>query len=332
VRDGSIIGYNVVVGGGFGTTPANKKTFPALAKRMAFVTPEQAVDVAEAVVKVQRDYGNRSDRKIARLKYLIADKGIEWFRDQVEKYYGQKLADCTSDDVHEHEDHIGWEAQGDGKYYYGFNVENGRLYDDEHHQWKAALREICHEIQPGIRLTPHQSILFIDLDASDRPRIERIIKKHGLPLSEDISTVRRWSMSCVALPTCGLAITESERVLPELINRMEVELEKLGLETEKFTVRMTGCPNGCGRPYDADVGLVGKAKDKYTIFLGGSRLGTRLNFVHRDLVPFDEIVPRLRPIFSAFAEHRQGTESFGDFCFRVGNDQLLAWSETAAVA
>ncbi len=326
VRDGKIIGYNVTVGGGLGTTPANKKTRPLLAKRMAFVTPEQAIGVGEAVVKVQRDFGNRADRKVSRLKYLVDSKGIEWFRSKVEEYYGSKLADCTSDDVTEHNDHIGWDKQGDGLWFYGFNVENGRLYDNENRQWKAALREICTTLKPEIRLTAHQSILFCNIKEEDKARLEAMIKGRQLPLSEEISTVRRWSIACVALPTCGLAVTESERILPTVIDQMEVELSKLGLEKEKFTVRMTGCPNGCARPYNADIGLVGKAKNKYTLFLGGTRIGTRLAFIHKDLVPLEEIVPTLKPIFTAFRDHRQPDESFGDFCNRLGNERLKAFS------
>jgi sulfite reductase (ferredoxin) len=326
IRNGELIGYNVTVGGGLGTTPAIKKTAPMLARRMAFCTPEQAVAVGEAVVKVQRDFGNRGDRKVGRLKYLIASRGIEWFRSKVEEYLGEKLADCTSDDVTEHNDHIGWDQQGDGKWFYGFNVENGRLYDNENRQWKKALRDICTILKPEIRLTAHQSILFCNIEEKDKQKLERLIKGYGLPLSEEISTVRRWSIACVALPTCSLAITESERVLPSVIDEMEVELQKLGLEKEKFTVRMTGCPNGCARPYNADIGLVGKAKGKYTLFLGGTRIGTRLAFVHKDLVPMEQIVPTLKPIFTAFRNLRQPEESFGDFCNRMGNTRLQAFA------
>jgi sulfite reductase (ferredoxin) len=332
VRDNRIIGYNVLVGGGFGTTPSAAKTFPALAKRMAFVTPEQALGVGEAVVKVQRDFGNRADRKVARLKYLIADRGIDWFRGQVESYFGQALRDCEPDEVHEHNDHIGWEPQGDGLWFYGFNVENGRLYDNDSRQWKSALREICSELNPGIRLTAHQSILFTDVAESNRSRLEQIIKKHGLPLSEEVSTVRRWSIACVALPTCGLAITESERILPSLMDVLEKELQMLGLEDEKFTVRMTGCPNGCARPYNAEVGLVGKAKGKYTLFVGGARIGTRLAFIYKDMVPFEEIVNVLRPLLVGFKQGRQAGECFGDYCNRLGKEQLEKLSAVEAAS
>lgn len=322
VRDGQVIGYNVVVGGGLGVTPSAKKTFPRLASRMAFVTPEQAVGVAEAVVKVQRDFGYRDDRKRARLKYLVHDEGIEWMRHKVEEYYGTKLKDCTPDDVIEHRDHMGWDEQGDGRCFYGFNVENGRLYDDDQRAWKLALREICEEFQPEIRLTAHQSVLFCNLPQNARPKLEKIIKNRGLPLTEEISNVRRWSIACVALPTCGLAITESERALPGVIDVMEKKLLELGLDKELFTVRMTGCPNGCARPYNADIGLVGKAKGKYTVYVGGTRLGTRLGFIYKDLVPLEKITDSLEPLFRAFRDQRTQAESFGDWCTRLGLERL----------
>jgi sulfite reductase (ferredoxin) len=324
VRDGHVIGYNVLVGGGLGVTPSAKKTFPRLASRMAFVSPEQAVGVAEAVVKVQRDFGYRDDRKRARLKYLVHDEGIEWMRHKVEEYFGSKLKDCTADDVVEHRDHMGWDEQGDGRCFYGFNVENGRLYDDQQRAWKKALREICEEFQPEIRLTAHQSVLFCNLDQNARPKLEGILKKRGLPLTEEISNVRRWSIACVALPTCGLAITESERALPGVIDVMEKKLTELGLDKELFTVRMTGCPNGCARPYNADIGLVGKAKGKYTVYVGGTRLGTRLGFIYKDLVPLESITDSLEPLFKAFGDQRSQCESFGDWCARLGLEKLQA--------
>lgn len=324
VRDGKVIGYNVTVGGGMGMTPSAAKTFPALAQRMAFVTCDQAVGVAEAVVKVQRDFGDRTDRKRARMKYLIFDRGLEWFRGEVEKYYGQKLANCTEDDVTGVDLHMGWHPQGDGKFFYGLNVENGRLYDGEDRRWKTALREICAELKPSIRLTGNQSIILCDLEESALPKLREIIQRNKLPLSEEVSTVRLWSMACVALPTCSLSITESERVLPQVMDQMEVELAKLGLEKEAFTVRMTGCPNGCARPYNADVGLVGKAVGRYTIYLGGQLIGKRLAKIYKDLIPLEQIVPTLVPVFTEFKANRTANETFGDYCARVGVENLSA--------
>jgi sulfite reductase (ferredoxin) len=325
-RDYTIVGYNVLVGGGFGVTPSAKKTFPALAKRMAFITPDQAVDVTTAVIKVQRDFGNRADRKVARMKYLIADWGLEKFKAKVEEYYGAPLADPEPDDVFGFDDHLGWNEQGDGRWFYGLNVENGRILDNEHMQLNTALREILARFAPGIRLTPHQSLLFTDVAEENREPIETILRDHGVKLSREISAVRRWSMACVAWPTCGLSITEAERALPGLIDEVEVELARLGLSSEIFTVRMTGCPNGCARPYNSDVGLVGKAAGKYTVLLGGRLLGNRLNTIYKDMVPAEELVSTLAPVLAYFKQDREPSETFGDFCHRKGMANLLEWT------
>ena len=331
VRDGAIIGYNVLVGGGMGTTPSAKKTFPALAKRLGFIKPEQAVDISKAIIKVQRDNGNRQDRKTARMKYLINDWGIEKFRAEVEKYYGQPLEDCTEDDVHGFDDHMGWQEQGDGKWSYGLNVENGRLYDNEDRQLKATIRAICNEFKTEVRMTGHQSLIFTDLEEADKEKLIGFIKQHHVPTTEETSTVRRWSMSCVALPTCGLAITESERRLPSIIDGLEAPLAKLGLDKERFTIRMTGCPNGCARPYNADLALVGKAKGKYTLYAGGGWLGNRLAFIYKDMVPDDVVVDELVAIFAAFKANREEGESLGTFCTRVGKDDLATLAANAPV-
>lgn len=331
-EQGRIVGYNFLVGGSFGMTPSDKSTFPALAHRLAFVPNEDVFAAAEAVIKVQRDHGNRRDRKLARMKYLIAAWGLERFKATVADYFGRPLADPHPDDVCGYDDHLGWHPQGDGRYFYGLNVENGRILDREGLQLKTALREICRTYQPGIRLTPCQSILLADLQADDRAGIEELLRRHHVPLLDDISHARRWSMACVGLPTCPLTITESERVLPGLIDRMEVELARLGLDAERFTIRMTGCPNGCARPYNADVGLSGRAVGKYAIYLGGRILGDRLAFLYRDLVPLDELVPQLVTLLTYFKHARHPDETFGDFCHRQGPEGLARWSEQGGPA
>lgn len=321
-----IVGYNLLVGGSMGVTPSAKKTFPAVAKRMCFVTPDQVVDVATEIIKVQRDFGNRADRKVARLKYLIADWGVERFKAKVEEYYGRKLAPPHPDDVRGFDDHLGWHDQGDGRWFYGLNIENGRIHDVESFRLKTAIREICRTYRPNLRITSHQSILFTDIAPENRVAVEDILRTHGVKLSHEISNARRWSMACVAWPTCGLSITEAERALPGIIDGVEVELAKLGLSSERFTIRMTGCPNGCARPYNSDVGLVGKTAGKYTVFVGGRLLGDRLNFIYKDLVPEEEVVSTLRPLFIYFKQSRHPGETFGDFCHRKGAENLLAWT------
>ena len=328
VHDGAQIqGYNVYAGGGLGVTPSAKKTFPALGQGVCYIPADRAVAIAEAIIKVQRDHGNREDRKTARLKYLIANWGIEKFRAAVAEYYGAPLQPLAPVEIHGFDDHIGWTYQKDGRWCYGLNVENGRIKDEGDFRLKTAIREICRTYRPGIRLTAHQSILFTDLRAEDRGAVEAILKNHGIKLSSEISEVRRWSMACVAWPTCGLSITEAERALPGMIDLLEAELAKLGLSAEQFTVRMTGCPNGCARPYNSDIGIVGKSKDKYSVFVGGALLGTRLNFLYKDSVEHDDVIRELVPLFVYCKTERKGKETFGDFCHRKGKEDLLAWCE-----
>jgi sulfite reductase (ferredoxin) len=323
-----ISGYNALVGGSFGVTPSAEKTFVAIAQPMCFVSPSQVLGVTEAVMKVQRDFGNRADRKVARMKYLIHNWGLERFKQKVEEYFGEPLAPPRPVVVTELNDGLGWHAQGDGKWFYGLNVENGRIKDEGDYRLKTALREVCRTLAPPLRLTPHQAIIFCDLKESDRARLVEIFRRNGVPLSEDITAARRWSMACPALPTCGLAVTESERILPSMIDQLEQELETLGLGGEVFTTRMTGCPNGCARPYNSDIGLVGKTKEKYTIFLGGRRQGDRLNFNFKDLVPADQVIPTLVPVLRYFRDARVPGETLGDFCHRKGREDLLANCES----
>ena len=326
-----IVGYNVVVGGGMGMTPSAKKTFPALAKKMTYVTPDQVCDVAEAIIKVQRDNGNRADRKIARLKYVIANWGIEKFKAEVEKYYGKPLPPPRDDlDVTAVDDHIGWYEQGDGKLFLGINIENGRIKDEGSRRIKSGLRAIISKYRMNTRLTALQAVILCDINPKDKADIEAMMKEYGIASAEELTLVRRYSIACPAWPTCGLAVTESERALPSVIDQMEVELSKLGLLSDRISVHMTGCPNGCARPYTPDIGLVGKAAgEKYTVYLGGNAEGTRLAFLFKDMVPKDEIVPTLVPVFTRYKAERKPGEAFGDYCHRVGKEALEA---TAAEA
>jgi sulfite reductase (ferredoxin) len=326
-----IVGYNVVAGGGMGVTPSAHKTFPAVAKRLAFVSPEQVVGVAEAIVKVQRDFGNREDRKVARLKYLIANWGVPAFKAKVEEYLGHSLAEPHPADVTDVDDHMGWHEQGDGKLFLGMNVECGRLKDEGDLRIKSAVRLLLEKYGVRCRLTPMQSLIFCDLEPAERPNIERILINHGVKLAPDLSPLRRLSIACPAFPTCGLSITESERVMPQLISQIETELGRLGIPNERIATHMTGCPNGCARPYTPDIGFVGKTLGKYTIYVGGNRTGTRLAFIYKDLVPFDDIVPSLAPLLAQFKDERNNGESFGDFCQRIGKAAIVSLGERASV-
>ena len=332
VEDGELVGYNVLVGGGLGTTPSAQKTFPFLAVPLCYVDRDDVRKIGEAVLKVFRDFGNRSDRKRARLKYIIHDWGLPAFRAKIEEYLGHPLMDPRPVQVSEVEDHLGWHRQADGKLFLGLPVENGRIRDEGDYRLFSGLRAFFEKYRTPGRLTCQQSILLMDLEPSWRPEIERWLEEYGIATVERISTVRRWSMACPALPTCGLAVTEAERALPGLLDELEQELARQGLENERFTVRMTGCPNGCARPYNSDIGLVGRSahinKDgtpgpgTYTIFLGGRTIGDRLNVEFKDYVPYDQIVAELRPVFARFKAERLDGETFGDFCDRLGVEEL----------
>ncbi len=323
VENGKLIGYNVLVGGGMGMTPANKKTFPAVAKRMAFCTPEQVIPVAEAIVKVQRDNGNRADRKLARLKYVIAEKGVEWFREQTEQYVGFRLQDCHPVDVTGVDDHIGWHEQGDGKLFLGINVENGRIKDEGDLRLKTGLRAILRKYGMDCRNTALQGIILCDIDPAHKADIDRLLAEHGIRGADQWTLARRLSIACPAYPTCGLAVTEAERALPSVMDDIEKVLGEQGLLEEKIAIHMTGCPNGCARPYAPDIGLVGKAKNKYSVYLGGNTACTRLGYLWQDMVPQEEIATRLKPVFARYRSERTAGEGFGDFCHRVGKEALL---------
>lgn len=339
VEDGRLKGYNVLVGGGLGTTPSAQKTFPFLALPLCYVDRSDVLRIGEAVIKVFRDFGNRSDRKRARLKYIIHDWGLPAFRAKVEEYLGAPLADPKNVTVTDVDDHLGWHEQGDGKLFLGIPVENGRIKDDGELRLASGLRMLFSRYRTAARLTCQQSILLIDLDPSWRSDIESALQEYGIASVEQVSTVRRWSMACPAMPTCGLAVTEAERALPTVMDQLEVELAKLELENERLTVRMTGCPNGCARPYNSDIGLVGRSATRnadgtpgpgtYTIFLGGRTLGDRLNVEFKDYVPFDRVVAELVPVFARFKAERLSEEPFGDFCHRIGVEELAREPEPA---
>ncbi len=326
VEDNAIVGYNVLAGGGMGRTPSAEKTFPALAHRLTFATPDQVIAVCEAIVKVQRDHGNREDRKLARLKYLIANWGLPKFKSMVEQYYGSSLPDPHPSDVTGVDDHIGWHEQGDGRLFLGINIENGRIKDEGSLRIKSGLRAILNRYGMNTRLTALQSVILCDIEPRDRDDIDRLLTEYGIKKVEELSLLRRYAIACPAFPTCGLSITESERVLPGIIDDLEMHVAKLGLESHKIAVHMTGCPNGCARPYTPDIGLVGRAVGKYTLFLGGNPEGTRLGFIYRDMLPMDEITPTLVPLLTAYKAERLGTESFGDFCARKGLEELQAYA------
>lgn len=342
-----ILGFNLLVGGGMGTTPSKKHCFPAIGQKLAFVSREELLPAITAVLLVQRDFGNRADRSQARLKYLIHNWGMPKFKAKVEEYLAQAEAICEvtegtvrrplpephAADVTKHEDHLGWHEQANGKWFLGLPIENGRVKDDGTRRLKSALRKLFTEHVPTARLTMQQNLLLCDIDAQQRDVVQQVLADHGVPTLDQISNTRRFAFACPALPMCGLSVTESERIMPDVVTELETMLVGLGLADVPFAMHMTGCPNGCARPYNCDIGLVGRSVDgksgegKYTIFTGGNLLGNRLNRVYKDMVLQSDIVNELRPLFICFRDNREDGETFGDFLDRWGVESLQEFAE-----
>ncbi len=318
----SLRGFNVLVGGGLGRTHNKPETFVAIAQPLAFVQPDQVVEVAREVVAVQRDWGDRTNRKHARLKYTIADRGLDWFRGEVQGRVSFDLQPPEPLRWKPVDDHLGWHEQGDGKLYLGVYIENGRIADVGEMRSRTGLRRIVEELRPQVRLTAQQNVILAGIDPRRRARVEELMAEHGIDAVETIPLAIRNSMACPAIPTCGLAVAEAERVLPALIRQIASLLDELGLAEERISFRMSGCPNGCSRPYLGDVGFVGTTLGKYDVMLAGDFDGTRLNRVYAPNVPIGEIPSLLRPIFVEFREHRSVGEGFGDWIQRVGFDAL----------
>jgi sulfite reductase (NADPH) hemoprotein beta-component len=299
-----------------------------LADVIGFIPPEKAVEVAKAVITIHRDFGNRSDRKHARLKYVLDDRGVKWFREELERRVGFSLPEPMPFKFEKQGDAFGWNRQSDGQLFLGLFVETGRIRDRDGWRLKTALREVVAKCQPEIHLTPANNVILANLPAAQRDEITRLFAEHGIQTERERqgSILRRASMACVSLPTCGLGLAESERYLPELITRIEELLAEVGLSSQEIAIRMTGCPNGCARPYMAEIGFVGKAPGRYQLWLGGNEASTRLNRLYRVMVKDPDIVGELRPLFSRYAQERLADERFGDWVARV------LWPEQPAAA
>ena len=315
---GKLVGFNVTVGGGLGMSHNQIETYPRIADVMGFCTIRQAVEVAEKVLMVQRDYGDRTDRKHARLKYTIEDRGLAWFRSEVEARLGYRLGAPRAFKFTHTGDRYGWVDSHDGRSHFTLFIMSGRVRDDANYKLKTALREIALAHKGDFRLTANQNLIIANIAAEDRPTIEALLRKHNLDTANEASGLKLNAMSCVALPTCGLALAESERYLPELVQLLEAEFEAAGLRHDEVTLRITGCPNGCGRPYLAEIGFVGKSPGKYNVYLGAAFNGSRLNTLYKANVPETEIVALLGPIIRRYAVERTPGESFGDFTIRAG--------------
>ena len=327
--NGQLQGFNILAGGGLGRTHNKEETFPRMADPIGYVDKEEVYDLVKAIVATQRDYGDRGDRRHARMKYILEEWGVEKFRSTVEGYFGQKIAPYQPLPDWKYQDFLGWNEQGDGKLFYGLHVENGRVKNEGSFQLKTALKVIIERFQLPMRLTANHNIILYEIEPKDQEAVESILKEQGIITNPaEIDPLTRYSMACPAWPTCGLAITESERILPSVIERIRTLLNRLGLTKEEFVIRMTGCPNGCARPYMAELGFVGSAPNSYQLWLGGTADQTRLARPYLDKMAIDDLEKVLEPIFVYFQQDQQNNETFGEFCHRVNFPALQAFSAT----
>lgn len=317
-EDGKLLGYNLSVGGGLGMSHSDTKTYPRLADVIGYLPREKVVEVAEKVLTVQRDFGDRTNRKHARLKYTIEDRGVDWFKKELEARLGWKLGETRPFEFTSSGDRYGWTEGTDGKWHCTLFIQNGRLRDTDELPAKTGLREIAKIHTGDFRLTANQNLVIGGVTGEQKPRIEALLAQYKLDLPERITGLRLNSMACVALPTCGLSLAESERYLPSLIDELDRVIEECGLRESEIVIRMTGCPNGCARPYLGEIGFVGRAPGKYNIYLGAAFDGSRLNKLYKPSVKSEEIVDELSPIIRRYAAERQDGERFGDFAIRAG--------------
>jgi len=329
----NVIGYNLLVGGGMGMTHKKADTFARIGEPLGFVEPDHAVEAVRTVAAIFRDNGNRADRRHARLKYLIDEWGMDTFRREFQKQADFTLYPWRPIDRPAYRDYIGKHAQGDGRFFYGLFVENGRIVDRGEMRLKSALAAIAGDLKPGFVLTGNQNVLISDLEESAIADVEETLVSHGVILPEELSAARRYSMACPALPTCGLAMAESERLMPDVVNAFEAELARLGMRDVPITLRMTGCPNGCARPYTADIAFVGKAPDVYNVYVGGGLPGDRMADLYADAVPTDQLVSTMRPLLEAWVRDRRDDEGLGDYyqrlCGQTTPRQVITGKEEA---
>jgi len=316
--NGTVRGYNVTVGGGMGMSHGETATYPRLGQVLGYCDRDQVLAVAEAIVTTQRDFGDRSNRKHARLKYTIDDRGIDWFRGEVESRSGITLQDARACAFVGNGDVYGWQKSDDGRWHYTLFVQNGRVADLDGRRLLSGLRAIAEVLDGEFRLTPNQNLIVSGVDDAAKARIDGLLQAFGIANDTAATPLRLHSLACVALPTCALAMAESERYLPTLVDRLEQELAAAGIADEAITIRMTGCPNGCARPYIAEIGLVGKGPGTYNLYLGAGFAGDRLNTLYLDNADEAAIVTALRELFRRFAADREPGEHFGDFVIRAG--------------
>lgn len=316
-ENGKLLGYNLIAGGGLGMSHGNVQTYPRMGDVIGFFTPDKLIEASKGVLMIHRDFGDRTNRKHARLKYVLEERGVEWFRNELETRVGFKFEPARAYKFSKQGDVYGWHQQLDGNYFLTLFVENGRIKDTDAWQLKTAIRRVVEQFRVQVRLTPSQNLILVNVKPDQRDAINKIFAAHNIKTENQGSNIRLASIACPALPTCGLALSESERALPEIMTRIEGLLGELGMKDAEIVVRMTGCPNGCARPYMAEIGFVGRAPGKYQLYLGGNEASTRLNQLWKENVKSEDIVAELRPILSRFKETRENGEGFGDWVERL---------------
>jgi sulfite reductase (ferredoxin) len=325
---GELEGFNVMVGGGMGRTHNKENTFARAADHLGFVPKEDIVEVMKSIVASQRDHGNRDVRANARMKYLVHTLGIDNFRALVESYFGKKIQPWRPIADWKYNDWMGWWEQGDGKLFYGQHVENGRVKDEGDFRLKTALRVLVDKYNLSMIMSPTQSIVFRDIDPKDKAGIEAVLREHGVLPLEQVDPLNRLAMACPALPLCGLAQTEAERLMPSYLERIRALIDKMNIGDEEILIRMTGCPNGCARPYMAELAFVGDGPKSYQVWLGGSPVLTRTAYPFMAKMNVDDLEKTLEPILAMYIQQRQQFEAFGDFCHRVGGDLIETYTKT----
>ncbi|MBL3627166.1 MULTISPECIES: assimilatory sulfite reductase (NADPH) hemoprotein subunit [Bacillus] len=318
VEEGRLIGFNVAIGGGMGMTHGDTATYPQLSKVIGFCKPEQLYDVAEKTITIQRDYGNRSVRKNARFKYTVDRLGLENVKAELENRLGWQLDEAKPYHFDHNGDRYGWVKGVKGKWHFTMFIEGGRVTDYENYKLMTGLREIAKVHTGDFRLTSNQNLIIGNVSSQKKKQISALIEQYGLTDGRQHSALRRSSMACVALPTCGLAMAEAERYLPKLIDKIEAIVDENGLRDEEITIRMTGCPNGCARHALGEIGFIGKAPGKYNMYLGAAFDGSRLSKMYRENIGEEEILSELRTILPRYAKEREEGEHFGDFVIRAG--------------
>ena len=326
---GALKGFTILAGGGMGQSAGVKASHPRLADAVCSVGPskEELLEVATAIVTIHRDYGNRTNRKLARLKYVMDEWGVARFKQELDALVGRELAAPQPLTWTRADDYLGWHRQGSDAqdrptWFVGVRIVSGRIKDAGAALIRTGLRAVVDRFQTGVRLTAQQNLYLSGIQEADRSEITAILARHGVVEPQNLPPVLRHAMACPALPTCGQAITESERIMPQVVADIQAELDRVGLSDQVVHLRTTGCPNGCARPYTAEIGIVGASVDMYTIYLGGSHLGTRLGIVFAQNVKRHQLTERLRPIIESYRDRRRSSETFGDYCSRLGIESL----------